>query len=187
LTLINEILDLSRVEAGRYDLQEEAVMLGTVAQECQHLMELRANEREQTIITAIEQTLPGLWADGRALRQVTLNLLSNAIKFTPAGGRIELCVGWTANGGAYLSVRDNGPGIPAEEIPLVLSSFGRGTNAQKSEEAGSGLGLPIAKSLVELHGGRFAIHSKLGQGTQVIAVFPPERVMTQGKKLSAAA
>jgi len=185
LNLINEVLDLSRVEAGRYELHEEAISLAQVVQECHHLMEMRAKERDLALELAIEPTLPELWADARALRQVTLNLISNAIKFTPPGGRVDVAVGWTAKGGAYLAVRDTGPGIPQNEIPLVLSSFGRGSNAQKSEEAGSGLGLPIAKSLIELHGGRFAIHSQEGHGTQVVAAFPPDRLLQQNKSLAA--
>jgi two-component system cell cycle sensor histidine kinase PleC len=111
------------------------------------------------------------------VRQICLNLLSNAIKFTPPGGEIWLKVGWTASGGQYLSVKDSGPGIPEEEIPIVLASFGQGSNSIKSAEQGAGLGLPIAKSLVDLHNGSFTLKSKLRIGTEVIVTFPPERVM----------
>jgi two-component system cell cycle sensor histidine kinase PleC len=121
--------------------------------------------------------MPRLWADERAVRQICLNLLSNSIKFTPPGGEIWLKVGWTASGGQYLSVRDSGPGIPEEEIPIVLASFGQGSNSIKSAEQGAGLGLPIAKSLVDLHNGSFTLKSKLRIGTEVIVTFPPERVM----------
>jgi two-component system cell cycle sensor histidine kinase PleC len=176
--LINEILDLSRVEAGRYDLREEAVSLGDIVEECRHLMSLRADKRSVVIREAIESELPRLWADARAVRQVILNLLSNAIKFTPQGGQIFIKVGWTAAGGQYFAVRDTGPGIPESEIPIVMSSFGRGTLAQKNAEEGTGLGLPIVKGLVELHGGTFTLKSKVREGTEVIVVFPPERVMT---------
>ncbi len=86
-------------------------------------------------------------------------------------------MGWTSPGGQYLSIRDTGPGIPEEEIPVVLSSFGRGTLAQKNAEEGTGLGLPIVKGLVELHGGEFKLLSKVREGTEVIVIFPPERVM----------
>jgi two-component system cell cycle sensor histidine kinase PleC len=106
-----------------------------------------------------------------------LNLLSNAIKFTPPGGSINIKIGWTATGGQYFSVKDTGPGIPEEEIPIVMSSFGRGSLAQKNADEGSGLGLPIVKGLVELHGGTFTLKSKVREGTEVIVVFPPERVM----------
>jgi two-component system cell cycle sensor histidine kinase PleC len=112
------------------------------------------------------------------VRQVCLNHLSNAIKFTPQGGEIWLKVGWTAAGGQYLSVRDTGPGIPEEEIAIVLDSFGQGSNAIKSAEQGAGLGLPIVRHLVDLHGGTFALRSKLREGTEVVVTFPPERVMS---------
>src|SRR5690606_32261434 len=171
------ILDLSRIEAGRYELNEEAVTLAEVVADCHHLLKLRATNRGITIHELFEQNMPRVWADERATRQVVLNLLSNAIKFTPPGGEIWLKVGWTASGGQYLSVKDNGSGIPDEEIPVVLASFGQGTNSIKSAEQGAGLGLPIAKSLIDLHGGTFTLKSKLRIGTEVIITFPPERVM----------
>jgi two-component system cell cycle sensor histidine kinase PleC len=177
LGLINEILDLSRIEAGRYELNEEAISLSLVVEDCHHLLQLRAKHRNLTIHELFEPNLPRLWADERAARQICLNLLSNAIKFTPQGGEIWLKVGWTASGGQYMSVRDTGPGIPEDEIPVVLSSFGQGSNAIKSAEQGAGLGLPIAKSLIDLHGGTFTLKSKLRVGTELIVTFPPERVM----------
>ncbi|MCC6777465.1 MAG: HAMP domain-containing histidine kinase [Hyphomicrobiales bacterium] len=177
LGLINEILDLSRIEAGRYELNEEAISLAHVVGECAHLLQMRAKSRNLTIHELYENDMPRLWADERAVRQICLNLLGNAIKFTPQGGDIWLKVGWTASGGQYLSVKDSGPGIPEEEIPIVLASFGQGSNSIKSAEQGAGLGLPIAKSLVDLHGGTFTLKSKLRIGTEVIITFPPERVM----------
>ncbi|MGO4872712.1 MAG: sensor histidine kinase [Roseiarcus sp.] len=177
LMLINEILDLSRVEAGRYELKEESVSLPGVVEECRHLLAMRAKNRAISISEALDKDLPRIWADERAVRQVTLNLLSNAIKFTPQGGSIAIKVGWTSSGGQYLSIRDTGPGIAEEEIPIVLASFGRGSLAQKNADEGTGLGLPIVKGLVELHGGEFRLKSKLREGTEVIVIFPPERVM----------
>lgn len=103
--------------------------------------------------------------------------MSNAIKFTRRAGEIWLKVGWTASGGQYISVKDTGAGIPEEEIPIVLASFGQGSNSIKSAEQGAGLGLPIAKSLVDLHGGTFTLKSKLRIGTEVTVTFPPERVV----------
>ena len=178
LNLINEILDLSRIEAGRLELNEEPVSLLAVVEDCNHLLTLRAKNRGIAIHEVFEADLPRLWADERAIRQICLNLLSNAIKFTPQGGEIWLKVGWTASGGQYMTVKDTGPGIPEEEIPIVLASFGQGSNSIKSAEQGAGLGLPIAKSLVDLHGGTFTLKSKLRIGTEVIVTFPPERVVS---------
>ncbi len=177
LMLINEILDLSRVEAGRYELKEESVSLPGIVEECRHLLSMRAKSRNISIQESLDTDLPRIWADERAVRQVTLNLLSNAIKFTPQGGSIAIKVGWTTSGGQYLSIRDTGPGIAEEEIPIVLASFGRGSLAQKNADEGTGLGLPIVKGLVELHGGEFRLQSKLREGTEVTVIFPPERVM----------
>ncbi len=178
LNLINEILDLSRIEAGRYELNEEAVSLVNVVADCHHLLKLRASSRGITIHEVFEHGMPKIWGDERAIRQIVLNLLSNSIKFTPQGGEIWLKVGWTASGGQYLSVKDTGSGIPEDEIPIVLASFGQGSNSIKSAEQGAGLGLPIAKSLIDMHGGTFTLKSKLRIGTEVIITFPPERVMS---------
>ena len=143
LNLINEILDLSRIEAGKYELNEEALSLPSIVEECQHMLALRAKAKGQSIRALAEPDLPRVWADERAIRQAVLNVLSNAIKFTPQGGEITVKVGWTATGGQYVSVTDTGPGIPENEIPIVMQSFGRGSLAIKTAEQGSGLGLPI--------------------------------------------
>jgi two-component system, cell cycle sensor histidine kinase PleC len=177
LNLINEILDLSRVEAGRYSLNEEPVRLADIVSEGIHLMQIKLQKKNIRLSQHFEQELPLLWADVRSVRQIVLNLLSNAVKFTPAGGEIQVKVGWTAGGGQYISVRDNGPGIPQEEIPVVLSAFGQGTIAIKSAEQGAGLGLPIVQALMAMHGGEFRLYSKLREGTEGIAIFPPARVM----------
>jgi two-component system, cell cycle sensor histidine kinase PleC len=141
---------------------------------------LRAHNRGIGIHELFEPELPRLWADERAARQICLNLLSNAIKFTPQGGEIWLKVGWTAAGGQYMSVRDNGPGIPEDEIPIVLASFGQGTNAIKSAEQGTGLGLPIAKNIVEGLSGTITVSSDPGRGTQIQLAFPFDTA--QGKR-----
>jgi two-component system, cell cycle sensor histidine kinase PleC len=177
LTLINEILDLSRIEAGRYELNEEALELAFIIDECSHMMSLRAKAKQQNIKAVIDPSLPRIWADERAVRQIVLNILSNAVKFTPPGGEIVIKAGWTSSGGQYVSVADDGPGIPEEEIPIIMSSFGRGSWALKTAEQGSGLGLPIVKGLVDLHGGGFQLKSRPREGTEVIVTFPAARVM----------
>ncbi len=177
LNVINEILDLSRIEAGRQELQEESIRLAYVVEEACHMVQLRAKNKGINIVQQFEDNLPLIWADERAVRQITLNLLSNALKFTPTAGTIWLKVGWTSSGGQYLSVKDTGPGIPEEEIPIVLSSFGQGSIAIKSAEQGTGLGLPIVQALMHMHEGKFELRSKLREGTEVIATFPRARVL----------
>ena len=177
LNLINEILDLSRIEAGRHELQEEAVQVAHSVEECVHLMAMKAKSKAITVNEHYQDGMPRLWADERAVRQVALNLLSNAIKFTPQGGSVSVRACATTDGGQMIEVKDTGPGIPEEEIPVVLSSFGQGSLAIKGAEQGTGLGLPIVQALVEMHGGSFHLASKLREGTTVTAYFPPERVM----------
>ncbi|MFD1252699.1 MULTISPECIES: HAMP domain-containing sensor histidine kinase [Devosia] len=177
LNLINELLDLSRIEAGKYELNEEVVSLADIAEDCRRMMELRAKSKGIELVFSIGDNLPKLWGDERAIRQVLLNLLSNAIKFTPQNGRVTLVVQRSADGGQLISVKDNGPGIPENEIETVLSSFGQGSLAQKTAEQGAGLGLPIVQKIMDLHQGRFDLFSKLRFGTEVIATFPRARVM----------
>ncbi len=177
LNLINEILDLSRIEAGRHELNEEAVQVAFTVEEAAHLLAMKAKSKSITVHEEYEDRMPKLWADERAVRQITLNLLSNAIKFTPLKGEVTVRVLSTQDGGQMIEVRDTGPGIPEDEIPVVLSSFGQGSIAIKNAEQGTGLGLPIVQALTKTHGGRFELHSKLREGTLVRAIFPAERVM----------
>ncbi|MEO8757355.1 MAG: HAMP domain-containing sensor histidine kinase, partial [Devosia sp.] len=177
LNLINELLDLSRIEAGKYELNEEAVSLINVAEDCRRMVEIRAKAKGIDLSFTYGNNLPKLWGDERAIRQVVLNLLSNAIKFTPQSGKVALVVNRSTDGGQMISVRDNGPGIPEDEIATVLSSFGQGSLAQKTAEQGAGLGLPIVQKIMELHQGRFDLFSKLRFGTEVISTFPRARVM----------
>lgn len=177
LNLINELLDLSRIEAGKYELNEEVVSLVDIAADCCRMMELRAKAKGVELAFNFGTDLPRLWGDERAIRQVILNLMSNAIKFTPQQGKVTLTVARSADGGQLVSIKDNGPGIPPDEIETVLSSFGQGSLAQKTAEQGAGLGLPIVQKIMELHQGRFDLFSKLRFGTEVIATFPRARVM----------
>jgi two-component system cell cycle sensor histidine kinase PleC len=179
LHLINEILDLSRIEAGRYDLNESAVRLVDIVDDCHRLLKLRLEGKALRIVEELDDTLPPMWVGERALRQVFLNLLSNAFKFTPRGGEITLCTGRLPDGGQFMRVRDTGPGIPKDEIPKVMEAFGQGSLAHQTAEGGTGLGLPIVKNLVELHGGRFELTSELRKGTVVTAYFPAKRVLEQ--------
>ncbi|WP_457301056.1 sensor histidine kinase [Phyllobacterium sp. P5_D12] len=184
LNLINEILDLSRIEAGRYSINDEPLLLTDIASECIHMMNLKARNKDIALIPQFETGMLRLTADERSIRQILLNLMANAVKFTPPNGKIYVKVGWTAGGGQYISVRDTGPGIPPEEIPIVLSAFGQGSIAIKNAEQGTGLGLPIVQALVHIHDGEFHLFSKLREGTEALATFPRSRVLqgTQAKQ-----
>jgi two-component system cell cycle sensor histidine kinase PleC len=177
LQVINEILDLSRIEAGRYELQEEPVRLPDVVEDCLRLLSLRAESKGLVVIPDFPRGLDQLWADERAVRQICLNLMSNALKFTPRGGRITLSVCTNPDGGQTLIVKDTGPGIPKEEIPRVLQAFGQGSLAHETAEGGTGLGLPIVQNLIRLHGGTFELRSELRKGTEAIVTFPKSRVL----------
>lgn len=177
LCIINEILDLSRIEAGRYDLHEETIRLTDIAEDCERLIKIKADAKALQIVEDFAPDLPHVWADPRAMRQICLNLLSNALKFTPRGGRITLTVGHTSDGGQFITVTDTGPGIPKEEIPRVLQAFGQGSLAHESAEGGTGLGLPIVQNLIHLHGGTFDLQSELRKGTEVTVTLPRQRVL----------
>ena len=176
LALIDQILDLSGLQAGRYELQEEPVDLAEIVRGCESLVSARVAKRGLNLVVEIEPDLPPLQADPRGLRQIILNLLSNAIKFTPVSGEITLQAGWTAGGGQYVSVRDDGPGIAAGEMAVVLSPFGQGERTIRMAEPGAGLGLPMAEAITRLHGGTFELRSAPGVGTLAIASFPRFRV-----------
>jgi two-component system cell cycle sensor histidine kinase PleC len=178
LNLINDILDLSRIEAGKRELTEELSSLVRIVEESCGLKELNSREKKIRIIERYDDCLPKIMVDSQAIRQVLLNLLCNALKFTPAGGEVIVKVGRTRAGGQYISVRDNGPGIPEDELPVVLSAFGQGSVSLKAAEEGTGLGIPIVQALVHLHGGNFTLRSQVGVGTEAIVTLPAKRVVS---------
>jgi two-component system, cell cycle sensor histidine kinase PleC len=178
LGLINDILDLSRIEAGRVEMKEEPLNMATALEHAKHLLGIKAAEKDTFVEISAEQGVPKVMADARALNQIAINLLTNAIKFSPTKGRITMSVKRVASGAVTLSVRDNGPGIPHHEIQHALSAFARGSHATKKAIEGAGLGLPIVKGLMEIHGGTLDIISEPGRGTDVICTFPPSRVLS---------
>ncbi len=177
LKLINEILDLSRIEAGRYELSEKVLDFSAIAQDSLRFLRLDAQTKRLRLSTDFKPDMPCIFADERAVRQICLNLISNAIKFTPENGCVAVRTGILPSGEAILTVRDNGPGIPEEEIPQVLRAFGQGSLALKMGDCGTGLGLPIVTGLAELHNGRFELRSKLGVGTEASLILPKSRVV----------
>jgi two-component system, cell cycle sensor histidine kinase PleC len=178
LGLINDILDISRIEAGRREIRDEPVQTIEALHDAKHLLEMNAAEKAISIEINADPTLPKVWGDARAINQVVINLLANAIKFTPKNGAISMSATRTALGGLALSVKDNGPGIPENEIENALSAFMRGSLAAKKAIDGAGLGLSIVKGIMTLHGGDIEIKSQIGQGTEIICTFPFQRVLS---------
>jgi PAS domain S-box-containing protein len=177
LSLINDILDLSKVEAGAVELHEERIDVAAAAEDAIRLVRDRARKDGLTLTLDMPAGLPALWADARKLNQILFNLLTNAIKFTKAGGQITLAVRCDPADGYRFAVADTGIGIAPENIPLVLSKFGQVDSSLTRRHEGSGLGLPLTKSLAELHGGDCNVESEVDVGTTVTIRFPAERIV----------
>jgi PAS domain S-box-containing protein len=177
LALINDILDVSKAEAGRIELLEGRVDVGELIDSCLRLVHARADEAKIELVATLSEELPALHADGLRLKQVLLNLMSNAIKFTPAGGRVTLKAETADGHGLHLRVIDTGIGMAPEDIPKALSPFGQLETSMSRRYPGTGLGLPLSKALVELHGGRLHIDSVLGKGTTVTISLPHARMI----------
>jgi signal transduction histidine kinase len=177
LEVINDILDLSKVEAGKFELLEKGVDLSRVIESTIRLMRDKATRADLSIVTAIPDPPPVLMADERALKQILLNLLSNSIKFTRPGGTITIAGELVANDDFAISVSDTGIGMAESEIPKALAPFGQVDSSLTRKYAGTGLGLPLVKSLAELHGGTLALTSTLGVGTRATVYLPANRVL----------
>jgi signal transduction histidine kinase len=179
LQVINDILDLSKVEAGQMLLHEARLDPALVMQGCVRLIRPRASKSSVRLYMAFDPNLPVLLADEARLRQIGLNLLSNAVKFTKAGGRVSISTGLDSAGGITISVADTGIGMTEDEIRIALEPFRQVTSSLSRTNEGTGLGLPLTKTLVELHGGRLDIASAPGRGTTVTVTFPPSRSLAQ--------
>jgi len=185
LSLINDILNLSKLEAGRFALQEEDVDLAVTVGACVTLIETQAREAKIRISVSLDDGARFIRADERRMRQILINLLSNAVKFTLEGGHVRLSSA-QRNGGLAISVSDTGMGMAPEDIPKAMTPFGQVDSKVRRKQEGTGLGLPLARQLVELHGGTFAIESKIKVGTTVTFVLPPERIIRSPVPLPAA-
>jgi two-component system cell cycle sensor histidine kinase PleC len=173
--VINDILDMSKIEAGRMALMMEPINIGDIAAESLRVVEQAAQARN------IELKITGnasidLEGDRRALKQVLINLLSNAVKFTPVGGEVTMRV-YRYRGQVRLAIADTGVGIPRHEIAKLGRPFEQVENQLTKVHKGTGLGLAISRSIVELHGGRLEIKSRLGEGTTVTCILPASQDM----------
>lgn len=187
LAIIDDILALSKIEDGEGRLDESNVRVETIAHETARIL-FRDRFEQAGLTLAVELPAPGLLlrADERKLKQALNNLLSNALKFTPSGGTVTLTTVTDTDGSFGLVVRDTGIGIAAEDIETVLTPFGQVESAYRRRNHGAGLGLPLARGLIELHGGRLTLTSEVGIGTVVTLWLPAERLVDSAVATSSA-
>ncbi|WP_366656426.1 HAMP domain-containing sensor histidine kinase [Fodinicurvata sp. EGI_FJ10296] len=177
LSLINDLLDLSKIEAGRATLSDDTIQLPYTVAATLRLVETRAEKHGITLVKSVASGAELIRADERKLKQILLNLLSNAVKFTPEGGRIEVSTALAGSGALLISVSDNGIGIAEADIPKVMSPFGQVESSLNRRFEGSGLGLPLVKALAELHGGDMDLDSEPNVGTTVTVILPADRIL----------
>jgi len=185
LDVINDILDMSKIEAGGIRLAPEQIDLDSVLADCLRVVWQRANEKRLTLQSRVDPAID-LKADRRALKQIALNLLSNAVKFTPDGGAVTVR-GHVRAGKVTIAIEDSGIGIPKDALHKLGRPFEQVESQLTKRHQGSGLGLAIAKSLTELHGGAMRINSKLGKGTMVVVRLPVEAKVSPRAEMTEAA
>ena len=176
LDVINDILDLTKAAAGKAELREDRMSVADVVTGVGRLFRERAHEAELTLDIRGPAEDIELWADETKLKQVLLNLVSNAIKFTPAGGHVSVRADIRADGGLAISVADSGIGIAKGDLDRIFQPFVQVDSSLSRRHAGTGLGLPLARSFVELHGGTIEIDSEPGTGTRATVLLPAARV-----------
>ena len=184
LAIINDILDLSKLESGKFELRDENVHIANVLETCQEMILGSAHESGIDISFDLGTDLPVIRADELRLKQIVINLLSNAVKFTPAGGRVVVTVNQDEMSDVVIEVRDTGIGMRAEDISVALEPFGQVGSQMGRAAEGTGLGLPLVKYLTELHGGQFTIVSELGVGTTATVRLPASRVVTPASRVA---
>jgi two-component system cell cycle sensor histidine kinase PleC len=188
LSLINDLLDVAKIEAGRMEIQPEPLPVRKTIDGALKIIAVKARERRQELVVEVDPDVPALYADERALKQIVINLVSNAVKFTPEGGRIAVVAGRARAGGFQLMVEDNGPGIPRDKLDKIFKPFSQVDNRYDRQGGGTGLGLALVRGLVELHGGRAWLESEQGRGARAYIVLPQEpNGNLQGEDAAAAA
>jgi signal transduction histidine kinase len=179
LSLINNILDLSKVEANQFQLVDQNVDIAELISEAHLYVRDRADAVGIKIKTDVPKSLPQIYGDDRALKQILINLLSNAVKFTGRGGKVSLSAKLVSDGRLVLTVSDTGIGIAEADFKAIFQPFTQVDSSLSRQYEGTGLGLPLTKSLVELHGGELKLQSKSGVGTTVQVFLPKKRVLNQ--------
>jgi two-component system cell cycle sensor histidine kinase PleC len=180
---VSELLDLSSIETGQFDLHPEAVALELLIDDCVTTVGPAARAGAVTLEKKIAPQLPHVFADPRAVKQMTHNLLSNAIKFTGPGGAVRVFAAIAPSGELALGVSDTGVGIAEADQAYAFDRFGQARHDVANSENGAGLGLPIVKGLAEAHGGRVTLESRLGHGTTVTVWFPAHCVQPGAEDL----
>ena len=175
--MISGILDIIKADAGKLDLTESTVDVGALVDTVVRLMRHGAESHSITLRDDVDRTLPPVNADETKLKQVLLNLVSNAIKFTRERGEVSVAAALDHDGNMAITVTDTGIGIAPESMATAMSPFGQVKNAWNREYRGTGLGLPLSKRLVELHGGALTLTSRVGAGTTATIELPRSRVM----------
>jgi len=178
LALINDVLDMSKIEAGRMELDETIVNLGAVVDACLSMVQWRASQSGVELADGARVTLPDIVGDERAIRQVILNLLTNAVKFTPRGGQVRVSGGVDRNGDVSVTVTDTGIGMAPDTLARLFEPFQQASAGIARTQEGTGLGLAISRNLMRLHGGDLVIKSEYGVGTEATARFPVARVVS---------
>jgi len=176
LQLVNDILDLAKIESGADSLHDDEIEVAELINEAVTLVQERAARCETEIRIDVPASPPLLRADKRRVKQIFVNLLTNAVKFTPPGGLVTIKAWCSRQSGYVFQVSDNGIGMTLADIPKALTPFQQVDNALARRHDGAGIGLPLAKTLMETHGGSLDLQSRLGQGTTVTIRFPAERV-----------
>ena len=179
LSLINDILDLAKVESGNADLYEEEVDFAKLAQGIEIILQHQIAEHAIDCQLLIPARLPSIKVDERKIKQILMNVMGNAIKFTRPGGKVTVEASVSADNHFVFQVRDTGIGMSEEDIPAAFAKFRQIDSALNREFDGTGLGLPLARGLTELHGGTIGIESKLGHGTAVTIRLPGSRIVPQ--------
>jgi PAS domain S-box-containing protein len=177
LAIINDILDMSKIEAGEMKLSEEAIEPATLIASTMRLIEGRAFNAKVGVSAEVDADLPRLWGDSRMIRQCLLNLLSNAVKFTPKGGSISVIARRDRSGSLVLAVRDTGIGMNDADLERAMAPFGQVDSRLERKYEGTGLGLPLTKRMMDLHGGSLKIESRPNAGTTASLCFPPARII----------
>jgi signal transduction histidine kinase len=176
LGVINDILDIAKIEAGQLDLREDVFQTGEALEVCVKMLADQASESGLQLLREGPDRLPSLWADEKKFKQIVINLLSNAIKFTPEGGKVTLTAEIEGDGSLKLTVSDTGIGIAADDLERAMAPFSQVDSAYCRTHEGTGLGLPISRALAELHGGTLVMESEPDVGTTVFVRFPSERL-----------